>query len=110
MTNSETYKSGISWSPNGQLIAYLATGWVFEAETSPYIVNYAIRLLVGNKDITVFENAKFLSTPSWSPSNRYLAFLAEENGLKNLYVANMCRNETIRVVENVADYAPVWMR
>lgn len=112
LTNSETYKSGISWSPNGKLIAYLATHWDFETETGPYVINYAIHLLSsdGNNDTTVFESAEFLTASSWSPSNRYLAFLAEEGGVKNLYVANLCQNETIRVVENVASYAPVWIR
>lgn len=111
LTNTETYKSGIAWSANGQMIVYKAIHWDFDTATGPHIANYSIHLLTlnDNTDPTIFESAEFLSDSGWSSNNRYLAFLVEENGINNLYVADICQKKTLKIVENVANYTPDWM-
>jgi len=79
LTTSENQQNPISWSPDGQVLAYM--------ELDP-TTNWDIWLLrLGDRKPQVFlRTSSFESVPQFSPDGRWLAYVSDESGRFEIYV------------------------
>jgi Tol biopolymer transport system component len=96
-----TYSYSLAWSPDGELLAYIAKGdanspYLYLLDAAPQDHADAIRLL----DMPVSE----LARPSWSPDSGRLAFISGSQ----LYVAAAASGEARRVSDATVIRASGW--
>jgi Tol biopolymer transport system component len=114
LTDTTTEKTLVSWSPNGQMIAYGALTYAVDAERPFTVLDEQINVLDrdGKNEKVVVKGIEVHSNSfSWAPDSRHLSFLlSEENhpDQYDLYVTDLCDEVTKLIVENVASSTPAW--
>jgi WD40 repeat protein len=95
-------ENGLSWSPDGNFIAFVAKKDTFD---QLYILN------VLNGEIANRYNPKFedVLAPAYSPDGRYIAFAAQELDRKDIYLYDTSTRDLRRVTNDpYADGYPAW--
>lgn len=107
LTDSRVDKWNALWSPDGQMVSYIATidRYSPHPKTALHILNAD-----GTNDVTIFETQHEIHSPKWAPDNRHIAFTSTESGSTGLYVIDICDGSIHRIVEKVLpDTTLDWM-
>lgn len=111
MTCAKDY--GAVWSPDSRQLAFLS-----ERDGNPdvYVMDRDSldELCAGKKDVRseayqLTETDEPESDVSWSPDGKWLLFVSERDGNKEIYVMEASGNKQTRLTYNeIPDYQPVW--
>ena len=78
LTNGNTDEVAFSWSPDSQLLAFVAT--------APGGPEFFVLPISGGKALRLLKSQAFEDAPQFSPDGRWLAYTSDESGRREIYV------------------------
>ncbi|MEO7425062.1 MAG: hypothetical protein ABI036_07735, partial [Fibrobacteria bacterium] len=100
-----SFKSGITWSPDSKQIAIVSKS---HGKDVIHLVN-ASRRSKGRITREISPDVQAILSPNWSRNGRYLAFSGMKNGLTDIYVWDLEKNELRQLTHDLAhDDHPVF--
>ena len=73
-------------SPNGDWVVFTVREAVMEGNRSEYRTQFHLADAKGESDVQLTQGGASCEDPQWSPDGRWIAFLSEQSGKKNLRV------------------------
>jgi Tol biopolymer transport system component len=97
-----SYVSGLSWSPDGELIAFIGKSHGKDAL-------FIYKASNGHKKRKIEFDMSGMRNPTWSPDGKNIAFEGFKGGLTDIYVHNLETGETRRLMsDKYDDNNPSW--
>jgi TolB protein len=94
LTDNDVEDYSISWSPNGNQIAFVSSYDIFVMDVD------------GNNRNNLTNNSAFDSLPTWSPDGTEIAFTSLD-GTRGIYTIDV-ESGNVSLLSEMGDYSPVW--
>ena len=97
-----SYISGIAWSPDGEMIAFVS-------KSSGRDVIFICDAENGDRKMKIDPGISGMRNPSWSPDGTRIAFQGMNEGFTDLYIYNLENSDLIRLIhDKYDDNDPSW--
>jgi dipeptidyl aminopeptidase/acylaminoacyl peptidase len=90
-------------SPDGQRVAFTVREAVLLGDKSEYVTHIHLNAANGGESKQLTRGEKSCDDPRWSPDGRWIAFLSNRIGKKNLWLIDPDGGEAVQITESEAD-------